>query len=106
MLICIPDVLSKDDVADFRRIMAADGGGAIGGGEEERTAAARRQDVPTARRAHSPCALHQHAFHFGRSSASCLSAPLQSLRTWAILRRARRQLYPGRSPYRPAHPHR
>src|SRR5579862_8300676 len=24
MLICIPDVLSKDDVADFRRIMAAE----------------------------------------------------------------------------------
>ncbi len=24
MLICIPNVLSKDDVADFRRIMAAE----------------------------------------------------------------------------------
>ena len=26
MLICIPDVLSKDDVADFRRIMDAPSG--------------------------------------------------------------------------------
>ena len=49
MLVCVPDVLSKDDVADFRRIMDAadweDGrstaGRAIGAGQEQRAACRR-----------------------------------------------------------------
>ena len=71
MLICIPDVLSKDDVADFRRIMAAeaweDGRSTAGAQSAEVKKNGQlppaRQDVPATRRAHSSCALRQHALH-------------------------------------------
>jgi len=82
MLICVPDVLSRDEVADFRRVMEAadweDGRSTAGA----QSALVKNNDqLPP----NSP-AVSQSAVYLRRDTAADISAAVQPLWPWQAFR--------------------